>query len=258
MALCRTLLFTLHESARYLSAHDEPARAVLSLDAISLINHKIHADGSRSKTGAGATVWSRKDVVDRAVGMRRRADGDEEPTGERSPIVQDEDADEEREYLVATDRRVRSHEQKRGEGRLDGYWERMGVLLGMDGQSRTQGKARLRRSRRMRRTTVLLWSLWGVVSAAYTVRLLNLGAIVSCATDVGECEQIFNVFLPKWIEVKLGNSPTTGDPLLKSLQECGLGLNPSSGRSVPELTDHALPRIVLLYACELCIVPIGS
>ncbi|GAA6010975.1 hypothetical protein JCM11491_005893 [Sporobolomyces phaffii] len=204
MFLARVLFFKLHESAKFLVASKRASAAVVSLERISEFN------GTTS-------TWSLDDVVDDVSNLRARrmrasrgADStetrpefDARSPSSRSPSVrsvaysqapllgEDEDFDHDTQRSDASTypasnsswAHIPTRSRSRPEwvnrlptswrGAVTDYLTRVNELL--------EGK--------WRRTTLFIWAIWTLASAGYTM---------------------FNVFLPKFLEQKLGEGKGGG------------------------------------------------
>jgi hypothetical protein len=220
MFLSRVVLFQLQESARYLVAKDDTAGALASLRNITKINGQ-------------SLTWSHADVVDSVSVLYGEG---YDATGESSPIDGNGNVEEEEQGLFA----ARLNDVEVGEEyRRTSESSRRPSIVSHSNLRRTLRKAKVDEGgrlgewiwnssfinslpydiadsaedyferiemlfvKKLSRTTKLVWSIWALVSAAYT---------------------IFNVFLPKWIEIKLGvaNDGKVGGQLQKSLEDCKL------------------------------------
>lgn len=89
---------------------------------------------------------------------------------------------------------------------MDAYGERFNELLAPD----------------WRRTTMLVWIIWTLASAGYTVSSFWMRAGPRRVTDE-RLLQIFNVFLPKFLESKLSDSePDQMTTPEETLRDCEL------------------------------------
>ncbi|BGP00472.1 hypothetical protein NBRC10513v2_006274 [Rhodotorula toruloides] len=213
MFLCRVLFFRLHESAKYLVAAERPSAAVFALQRISRIN------------GQEAN-WDLQDVVDDEVSALANdtdgSDGKRSPpsyaaTGETTPESRPKSASP---SLLPTSPRARN-----SDGDLDEEAADLSTFsLPSSVFSSTPATPRLRKDRpawidrlpvswrsgadeylarldellepKWKRTTTLIWVIWTLASAGYT---------------------IFNVFLPKFLESKLsdGGQPSSQEATLR-------------------------------------------
>lgn len=202
MFLARVLFFRLSESPRFLAASGDYAGALESLEKISKFN------GNEKE-------WSLNDVIDDNGNFGRATLGDERG-GERGALGGDG---------LDYDSTAESDSPLSGRGSPTGYSSPPSHLLLSPG-STTRSRATKNREDGIRyidqylptgiasfiddnleRTTVLfepryrlstqlIWTIWTLVSAAYS---------------------IFNVFLPKFLEAKVGAS---GGSRTESLQDC--------------------------------------
>ncbi|GEM12452.1 MFS transporter [Rhodotorula toruloides] len=213
MFLCRVLFFRLHESAKYLVAAERPSAAVIALRRISRIN------GQEAK-------WDLRDVVDdEASTVANEVDGSDgklsppryAATGETTPESRPKSASP---SLLPTSPRARNSDDGVDEESVD----LSTFSLPSSVFSATPAAPRLRKDRpawidrlpvswrsgadeylarldellepKWKRTTTLIWVIWTLASAGYT---------------------IFNVFLPKFLETKLsgGGQPSSQEATLR-------------------------------------------
>lgn len=252
MFLCRVLFFRLHESAKYLVAAERPSAAVIALQRISRIN------GKEAK-------WDLQDVVDDEVSALANdvdaSDGKLSPpsyaaTGETTPESRPKSASP---SLLPTSPLGRDADNDVDEESAD----LSTFSLPSSVFSSTLATSRLRKDRpawidrlpvswrsgaddylarldellepRWRRTTTLIWVIWTLASAGYTVRFFPCTRLRRLLTIASV--QIFNVFLPKFLETKLsdGGQPSSQEATLRDCEFC------SGLRDAPVPTN--LPRL---------------
>ncbi|TNY22866.1 major facilitator superfamily domain-containing protein [Rhodotorula diobovata] len=186
MFVCRVLFFRLHESPKFLVASNRPSAAVIILGRISRINGDNKSFAlSDVVDAAGAAAESPEDA---AV-----AQAELDPAGEMPPARQAEDdvpspsslgEDDEADlvafslppsYVPPSVRRERGKRpawiERLPKGWRSGAEEYVGALEDL-------------LEPKWRHTTLLVWAIWTLASAGYT---------------------IFNVFLPKFLEAKLAH-----------------------------------------------------
>ncbi|GAA5990038.1 hypothetical protein JCM11641_001483 [Rhodosporidiobolus odoratus] len=190
MFLARVLFFRLQESAKFLVAINRPTQAVVALRRISKMNGEDVKwalsdviDDTESASSSG-----RNKTQTRTGGYETTSDTGSPPRRPSPPLSPSSDvsdldleSDPSLSYAFAhRPARLRNaHDRPEWLDRLPSGWQpgvedylaRVRELLG-DGEGR--------------QTTMLVWGVWGLASAGYT---------------------IFNVFLPKFLESKLSNLP---------------------------------------------------
>ncbi|KAK4057522.1 hypothetical protein OIO90_001591 [Microbotryomycetes sp. JL221] len=236
MCLSRIVLFRLHESPKFLTAVQRQSEAVISLQRISRIN-----GDNRS--------WALKDVVDHLDGEEHEMDkalasdvneyqaldGELEQHGSAradNVYVADYASTSELDFALADERRAEEglNASKSSEEAASPSPHGASAISLPRLQPRTRTLRRRSRPRpewmkrlpafmsagvdeyrdrldelfddKWKRTTILVWLIWLMASAGYT---------------------IFNVFLPKYLEEKVGETVTHGGRE-QSLRECELKL----------------------------------
>ncbi|GAA5955345.1 hypothetical protein JCM21900_005777 [Sporobolomyces salmonicolor] len=209
MFLSRVLFFRLHESAKFLVSANRPSAAVSSLRRISRFNgNDAHwelddvVDHHQGSQGVPLRTAEEDVGADGRIGKQEEGnDGDEPPAVSFSTPVSADDASlalpevpSSPSFLAAPPcsppRRHKRRSRPAWVDRLprslrttaDDYLERVGELL--DEEWRT--------------TTLLIWAMWTLASAGFT---------------------IFNVFLPKFLEAKLANGGSGSDSRAQTLRD---------------------------------------
>ncbi|GAA5828757.1 hypothetical protein JCM3770_004695, partial [Rhodotorula araucariae] len=184
MFFCRVLFFRLHESPKFLVASNRPSAAVIALRRIS----KINGDNRR---------YVLADVVD-AAGAAAESATDAAAHGASSDASSpsDVDADDEEATLAAfaLPPALVSHASSTRRARRPAWVERLPKRW-RPGVDECLARFDELMQPRWRRTTLLVWTVWTLASAGYT---------------------IFNVFLPKFLESKLASE---GSPSAEATQE---------------------------------------
>ncbi|BGP42491.1 hypothetical protein JCM10449v2_006496 [Rhodotorula kratochvilovae] len=194
MFFCRVLFFRLHESPKFLVASNRPSAAVIALRRIS----KINGDNRRYVLAdvvdaAGAAAERAEDAAAlKDAPARAAARGEDVP----SPSEADHDYDDEEATLAAfaLPPSVVSHSPAARHARRPAWVERLPKGW-RDSADEYSARIDELMHPRWRRTTLLVWTVWTLASAGYT---------------------IFNVFLPKFLESKLA---AEGSPATESTQE---------------------------------------
>lgn len=227
MFLARVLFFKLHESPKFLVASKRASAAVVSLQKISRFN------GTNS-------AWALDDVVD-DVSSRRVQDAEEDGRGSgpddqnsfslsRSPSINsiafsqaplldgnsDPEASDISSYAPSD---FASRPQSRPEwiNRLPRSWRSAATDYSARVHNLLEGK--------WRAVTLLIWAIWTLASAGYTVSrasfLLSTFEQHLIGADLCNSRQMFNVFLPKFLEQKLneGRGGSKGE-INDSLKDC--------------------------------------
>ncbi|GAA5866253.1 hypothetical protein JCM1840_004056 [Sporobolomyces johnsonii] len=209
MFLARVLFFRLHESAKFLVSANRPSAAVNSLRRISRFNgDDAHwevddvVDHYQGSHGVAPRTAEEDVEAGGRIGKREEGnEGDEPPalsfpsplSADGASLVRAEDPSSPS-FLVAPPSSLPRRHKRRPRpawvDRLprslrttaDNYLDRVDELLDED----------------WRRTTLLIWAVWTLASAGFT---------------------IFNVFLPKFLEAKLTNGGSDTDSRAQTLRD---------------------------------------
>ena len=251
MFVARIVFFRLEESAKFLSNAGDHAGALVALQRISKIN------------GDAESEWALEDVVDRLPtkeldgesGGKYDAMGESEESLEErsnaSPIVEEAPSGPLYQYGVSSSN-LSIDERKRGEKLIMGSSWMGQIPMKLKG---SMGDYNERIERLFEPdwalTTKLVWVIWFAASAGYTVSLPSSFSYVHspftylmAAHPIADgslidffCSrpQIFNVFLPKWLETKVGSVPGGGGRQA-SLEDCQSSPFTSTSESPTELS----------------------
>ncbi|SDA00037.1 BZ3501_MvSof-1269-A2-R1_Chr2-2g04410 [Microbotryum saponariae] len=186
MGLARIGLFRLRESAKFLVSSGRPDQAVLVLERISRYNGEPTSwelsdvvDGEYSVPGSPSAAMQRNEIMtdyDAMGDLPSSLDDSRNSTGDSTSEIRPD--------VSAAERVGFRHPRMHARNQNPGWWH---VLERRYAQAFDAHRSRVGDlfSLQLRFTTSCIWAIWFLASAGYTT---------------------FNVFLPKYLEQKLGES----------------------------------------------------